>query len=576
MRLVVRSGLAAWVALACATAWGADQKVRWQSDVAAAQRLAAHTNRLVLLHFWAPWCEPCREVEARVFTDDGVAQIVDQYYVPVKLNIDHNVALAKKYKVESIPADVIITPQGQLVDKAISPQQAAGYVAKVSQMAIAAQRRPGGTLTAGVTKKAPPDQPAAAANVNPAKSPRSPYADLLPPREAKTAATAPRYGQQAPYTDQAVAPTSVRPTAQPVVPPATAKNNSGLGPRYRPSELAAHDITVEFPGASGPFANPPVAQPTRGDMAGDVLAADRSPAASESTGPAAERVAPVPPQGPSGSPLVGSRYQNWNLPGGPEPEPPAEATSPPQGNLSPAVMPPQPAEVAVPSVRRGPPSSAAVNQPAFLAESAPAKNAPTPAASGDEPAAGVDALASKRAAQVAAPRSRANGFGSGLRPAAASDFATATVKDDDPSASPSAAPPTVTLPPGVPPLGFFGFCPVTMAHRGQWVAGDPRWGVIHRGRTYLFTSEENKNAFFSDPDRYAPVLSGYDVVHYLTRGVFVPGKAEYGVFYKGLGEDDTRVYLFSSEDTLRRFQENFDDLHARIQQALQRDAALRR
>ncbi len=77
--------------------------------------------------------------------------------------------------------------------------------------------------------------------------------------------------------------------------------------------------------------------------------------------------------------------------------------------------------------------------------------------------------------------------------------------------------------------------------------GDRRWGVIHRGRTYLFAGPEEQRRFFADPDRYAPLFSGNDIVLAADLGQIVPGMRQHGVFLGG------RVFLFSSEETLAKF-----------------------
>jgi len=88
---------------------------------------------------------------------------------------------------------------------------------------------------------------------------------------------------------------------------------------------------------------------------------------------------------------------------------------------------------------------------------------------------------------------------------------------------------------------------VTLSEREQWAKGDPRYGVIHRGRTYLFVGPEEAKHFFSDPDRFAPVLSGMDVVIAVEENRHVPGKREFGAWYEG------RVFLFASDGSYRKF-----------------------
>jgi YHS domain-containing protein len=120
-------------------------------------------------------------------------------------------------------------------------------------------------------------------------------------------------------------------------------------------------------------------------------------------------------------------------------------------------------------------------------------------------------------------------------------------------ASVAAAPAPVAETPdthGSMPLGLEGYCPVTLAEKGQWTEGRAQWGARHRGRTYLFASEEQQRAFLADPDRYAPALSGDDPVLVCDKGTSAPGQRRYGVTYQ------SRMYLFSSPETRSQFAAN--------------------
>ncbi len=317
------------VAVAVPQAALAKEAIGWTADVARARQLASQTNRLVLLHFWAPWCGPCRRLEKTVFVRPSVARTVESYFVPVKINIDQHPELAKRYGVRQIPYDVIITPSGQVVGQTISPASPQGYSSKLVQIARRAGVQPPQTLLAG--------------------SPR------------------PASRQQAPGVAAA-------------------------------------------PGPSVPAASRPMGFPA-GGAAGAV----------------------VPPQ---------RRYAQAAVAG------------------------------------------------SVAASSGPSLRGPT----GTSPAAA----------------------GRGRLPW---------------------------------PLALDGYCVVTLVEQGRWVAGNPRFGVRHRGQLYLFAGRKEKERFWQNPEGYAPVLSGYDVVRYLEQGHLVPGKRRHGVFYQG------RIYLFANEQTLRKFEQ---------------------
>ena len=119
---------------------------------------------------------------------------------------------------------------------------------------------------------------------------------------------------------------------------------------------------------------------------------------------------------------------------------------------------------------------------------------------------------------------------------------------------PVSAPPAAPDP-GNPPLALDGYCPVQLsddmkAGSAKWTLGDRRWGARHRGRTYLFAGPEQQRRFLADPDRYAAVLSGNDVVLALEQNQTVSGYREHGVLF------ENRIYLFANEASLGQFSRN--------------------
>ncbi len=130
------------------------------------------------------------------------------------------------------------------------------------------------------------------------------------------------------------------------------------------------------------------------------------------------------------------------------------------------------------------------------------------------------------------------------------------------AASQAAMPPQV--PAGSPPLAFDGYCPVTLRSAHKWVAGNPKFGAIHRGRTFLFTSEEDRQQFFANPDAYCPVFSGMDPVLLLEQNQIVEGSRRFGFEYRGA------FYLFASQESMDRFKSQPDHFAAGVKQAMNR------
>jgi YHS domain-containing protein len=123
---------------------------------------------------------------------------------------------------------------------------------------------------------------------------------------------------------------------------------------------------------------------------------------------------------------------------------------------------------------------------------------------------------------------------------------------------------TRQLPPGSPPLAFEGYCPVALKSAHKWVAGDLKFGAIHRGRTFLFMGEEQRQQFLSNPDAYCPVFSGMDPVLLLDSNQVVEGSRRFGFEYRGA------FYLFANQQSMDRFKGQPDQYAAGVRQAMNR------
>ncbi|MEN6449458.1 MAG: thioredoxin family protein [Thermoguttaceae bacterium] len=442
---------------------GASDPIRWEPSLETAQRLAGQTNRLVLIHFSAPWCQHCKWMESQVFTQPQVAAAMGDY-VPVKINADNFPAPAKKYGVTFLPATIIALPDGRPLATVQKRMDADQYVALLSRVATDAKQRGGPILAqvpGGSAAPAAPFQPTAQA---------APTGPISPPTAGAIAqpAIGPAGGQPSPASQ----PTNAYPQSGPSLPPSNV---------YTPGSTAAPPINA----APSVASRPPVFSP----------ASVGQPSAPATT---------TPPYGP--------------------------------GSIAP------PNQPLTPSPSAGPMTSPAPAAPYGSMSSAPSNQPAIP-----QPGAGQPTIPSPTAAP----------------------YGTAPAASNPPAAPASVAP---NLPNGVtrdmnPPLGLEGFCPVSVCERQQWVRGDRRWGAIHRGRTYLFAGPEEQRKFFTDPDRYAPAVSGNDIVLATEQGQAVPGSRRHGVFF------ENRIYLFSSEASLKKFLGNSKAYASQATEALRSGAA---
>lgn len=334
---------------------------------------------------------------------------------------------------------------------------------------------------------------------------------------------------------------------------------------------AAQDAAVA---CAGPLARPPVqpAAPLPGPVAG------------AATPPGPVPGAPATPPGPAPTPPAAPQAAADPTAPSLQPAPPAWPAEPAAGAVVPVAAPRATgtAAEAVSAIDPQPSPSAAVAPPAPAASGAPWLPPPPPASTQPEPPqpplpdmAGDDAAA-EAVGPRAAPRpepdatdaatgKKSGGFWATVQ----KPFGSLLGKTPKPAEAPPAAAemPSTGTPggePGAPlPLGLEGYCAVTLVEKGQWIEGRAKWGVRHRGRTYLCAGPDEQRSFLANPDRFAPGLSGDDPVLAIDGGKRVGGQRQYGVSYR------SRIYLFSSPDTQAAFRVDPQKYAQRVQMAEQ-------
>ena len=485
MRAHCQALLVGMAMLAAASTVAAQQAVRWQTNLEAARQTAVQTNRLLLVHFWSETCEPCARMDRDVFSRPDVAAALEPNYVPVKINVRQFPMTAQQFRVTSWPTDLVVTPHGQVLDRSVGYQPAGAYVSRLNQVAALARTQPASPQTASAYNAS-----------QPAPRPAWDSQTVSPP--PAQAAYSP--GQAASPPTQALSQktTTTTPAMDYGVSPTTAP---AAGQRW-PGETSAPSTQSPQTGGSAPVWQ-------------------RSPAAQAAAEESTRRYGSAVSAGNGGGQGPGAV-----LPGRFSSPPLQQAAANANGSAYSGGLDPQ--------GQRGHPPQMGPSWPSALP---PRAEDPATGAAQGAPIGGMTAQNP--------PETRVSGA-QGASP----DMATQPVptvptgggytRPEPPRASGAA-------PRANPPLALDGYCAVSLTEKERWVRGNPRFGVIHEGRTYLFAGPEEARRFYNDPDRYAPVASGNDVVLLAERGERVPGRREHGAWYEG------RVYLFASEDSYSKF-----------------------
>jgi putative thioredoxin len=89
-------------------------------------------SRLVLLEFYADWCDPCKELLPVL---DTIATGESHRVVVGAMDYERNKTIAARYKVRGIPY-VLFVSQGQIVDSLMGLHPQASYLELIDRYAL--------------------------------------------------------------------------------------------------------------------------------------------------------------------------------------------------------------------------------------------------------------------------------------------------------------------------------------------------------------------------------------------------------------------------------------------------------
>ena len=416
------------------------QETTWETDLSRAAQRSAITNKPLMLHFCADWCRDCRQLDTFVFTNPVLGRTIQENVIPVRVNVDEHGPLVKEHAITSIPMDVIITSDGRVLAKQLSPHLVDDYARMLSKL------------------------PAVMNELDSTK-----------------------YGRE-----QAVQ--NVLASAKVDTDPVINRNNFAAVRGSSINDRIGLDQIQQVSNEHRREMNSAFRKKGPQRIVNKTFDSSRESGAPSS---------PVGQDAPLAETLPHSQNQTVSNP--------FVSTS-----TSPASLP----ERGVRDINR------AVALP-------PDRDQSQKTESPSESLIQAGGVFMQRALAVDSPNAS-------LEPDRIEE------SQSDPPVTRSA------LGDDSEPFALFGQCPVSLRESSQWVDGDPNLGVRHRGRVFIFASQDAMLKFQSEPDLHSPVLVGFDPVLFHKTGMLVEGKAKHGMFM-GSGPSQ-RVILFCSEATRAEFQ----------------------
>jgi len=121
-----------------------NNKVNFQKNESweAVLEKAKSEHKNIFIDAYATWCGPCKQMDAIVFTDATVGNLVNENFIAIKVQFDRtsqddeNIkkwyenaeTIMKKYNITGFPTSLFISPDGQLLHKAIGYQSVPEFI----------------------------------------------------------------------------------------------------------------------------------------------------------------------------------------------------------------------------------------------------------------------------------------------------------------------------------------------------------------------------------------------------------------------------------------------------------------
>lgn len=106
-RLIAIGFFLIWLLGAPAATAASEGRIQWRS-YAEGEMLRREEGKAALIYFFAVWCTYCTQMEKETFSDPAVVDLVNRYFVPVKVDVDVERSLAAQFGVRGLPATVFM------------------------------------------------------------------------------------------------------------------------------------------------------------------------------------------------------------------------------------------------------------------------------------------------------------------------------------------------------------------------------------------------------------------------------------------------------------------------------------
>lgn len=95
---------------------------------------AASQEKLVFIDFYTTWCGPCKKLDQVTWKDESVIAWLEENTVPLKIDAEKQVALAKRYSVDAYPSLLFVEASGDLKGRIVGFREPQAFLAEAADV----------------------------------------------------------------------------------------------------------------------------------------------------------------------------------------------------------------------------------------------------------------------------------------------------------------------------------------------------------------------------------------------------------------------------------------------------------
>lgn len=116
--------------LACvlgAAAPASAQQVKWRYDYNAARKEAEDAKLPLIIDFGTENCFWCKKLDQTTFLDSDVSGVMNDKFIPLKIDANKDANLANALQIQSYPTIVLATPDGKILERIVGYKESAEF-----------------------------------------------------------------------------------------------------------------------------------------------------------------------------------------------------------------------------------------------------------------------------------------------------------------------------------------------------------------------------------------------------------------------------------------------------------------